>query len=189
MNKIGIFFGTDSGSTRLIAKTIQKKLGNDVADKPVNINRVELTDIMQYDALIFGTPTYGQGQLPGRPTGMQNDSWAEILPVLGFENFTGKTVALFGLGDQDKYGQTFANSLIQIYDVLTKKGATVVGQWPTNGYQFAASESVKDGKFVGLVIDQTSQRLLTDERIDKWLAQIKNPLLKRIQADSVDQAG
>jgi flavodoxin I len=32
MAKIGIFFGTDSGGTRLIAKTISKKLGDHLAD-------------------------------------------------------------------------------------------------------------------------------------------------------------
>ncbi len=64
MSKIGIFFGTDTGSTRKIAKMIQKQLG-DLADKPQNINRVEASAFNDYDCLIFGTPTYGEGSLPG----------------------------------------------------------------------------------------------------------------------------
>jgi len=34
MAKVGIFFGTDTGNTRKVAKNISKQLG-DIADKPV----------------------------------------------------------------------------------------------------------------------------------------------------------
>ena len=61
MNKIGIFFGTDSGTTRLMAKKMAKLLG-DVAAKPININRTSADEMLQYDALILGTPTYGINQ-------------------------------------------------------------------------------------------------------------------------------
>lgn len=188
MKKIGIFFGTDSGSTRLIAKTIYRKLGSEIADKPININRVELEDIMQYDSIIFGTPTYGQGELPGRATGMQSDSWSEVLPVLGFEDFSGKTIALYGLGDQEKYSATFASALGDVYQVLKKRGANIIGSWPTDGYQFSASQSIVDDKFVGLVIDQSNQRLLTDERLNNWLEIIKPGLLKAYHASNVPLA-
>ena len=177
MKKIGIFFGTDSGTTRLIAKKIYNKLGKDIADKPLNINRIELSDIMQYDAIILGTPTYGAGELPGRSTGMQSDSWSEILPALGFENFEGKVIALYGLGDQEKYHQTFANALGKIYTLLKSRGAEIIGYWPTDDYKYTASDSVIDDQFVGLVIDQSNQGLLTEQRIDSWLEQIKPALL------------
>ncbi len=42
MAKIGIFFGTDSGTTRMIAKKISKKPGDDVCDKPLNVNRISV---------------------------------------------------------------------------------------------------------------------------------------------------
>lgn len=184
MNKIGIFFGTDSGSTRLIAKLIYKRLGDDIADKPLNINRVEMADIMQYDAIILGTPTYGAGQLPGRNTGMQSDSWNEILPVLSFENFTGKTVALYGLGDQEKYTHTFVNGLFYLHEVLKHQGANIVGYWPTEGYEFEASRAIVDNRFMGLALDQQRQRLLTEERLDKWLELIKPALLENPAAPS-----
>ena len=69
MNKIGIFFGTDTGSTRLVAKKIYSLLGADVADKPKNINRTRVEDLLQYNALILGTPSYGVGDLPGLAVG------------------------------------------------------------------------------------------------------------------------
>ena len=65
MANIGIFFGTDTGKTRKIAKMIHKQLG-ELADAPVNINRTTLDDFMAYPVLLLGTPTLGDGQLPGR---------------------------------------------------------------------------------------------------------------------------
>ena len=69
MDKIGIFFGTDTGRTRLVAKQIAKKLG-DTADAPVNIGRTTLADFLAYDHLIVGSPTLGDGMLPGESCGL-----------------------------------------------------------------------------------------------------------------------
>ena len=44
MAKLGIFFGTDTGTTRKIAKLIHNELA-DVADKPLNINRVDASTL------------------------------------------------------------------------------------------------------------------------------------------------
>ena len=37
-----------------------------------------------------------------------------------------------------------------------------------------------DGRFVGLVIDQRTQSMQTDDRIDRWLALVKPLLLEKI---------
>lgn len=177
MNKIGIFFGTDTGTTRLMAKKIAKKLGEDVADKPLNINRIEADDLLKYDALILGTPSYGEGDLPGIATGVKDGSWQEFVPKMAGVDMTGKTVALYGLGNQEKYPQRFASSLFQLYELFNHCGATIIGDWSTEGYAFEHSEAVVDGRFVGLVIDNNSQGLLTEPRLDDWLAEIKPTLL------------
>lgn len=176
MADIGIFFGTDSGTTRLIAKKMAKKLG-ELADKPLNVNRISVEDMLAYDALILGTPTYGEGQLPSRSTGVKDGSWEEFLPELCAHDLTGKKIALYGLGDQDKYGHRFANGMFELYSRLKNAGATLIGDWPTEGYEFSESKSVIDGRFVGLVIDNSNQGLLTDERIENWLSQIKDEML------------
>ncbi len=110
MNRIGIFFGTDSGTTRLMAKKMSKKPG-DVADKPLNVNRTEASEFMGYDALIVGTPSYGEGQLPGVATGVQQGSWEEFLLKLENADMSGRRVALYGLGNQDKYTAQFGNNV------------------------------------------------------------------------------
>jgi len=171
MKKIGIYFGTDTGTTRLMAKKIAKKIG-DVANKPLNVNRTEVEAFLSHDALILGTPTYGINQLPGKSTDIEAGSWEEFLPELDSVDFNGKTIALYGLGDQEKYSDRFLDSMIFLYRFFEERGATIVGQWPIEGYNFEHSQAVVDGQFVGLALDQSRQGLLTEERIDKWLSQI-----------------
>ena len=181
MSRIGIFFGTDTGTTRLIAKKIAKKLDG-LADKPLNVNRISLEDMLKYDFLILGTPTYGQGQLPGKDTDIADGSWQEFLPQLEQADLSGKMVALYGLGNQDKYGERFADSLFSLYDVFMRRGASIVGSWDTAGYNHKASKAEIDGQFVGLVLDNNNQAMQTDERIDNWLQLIRLSLTEDIKA-------
>lgn len=169
MPQIGIFFGTDTGTTRLIAKKIAKKAG-DTAAKPLNVNRITPDEMLAFDSMILGTPSYGDGQLPGLTAGKQGESWEEFLPRIADADLSGKTIALYGLGNQEKHGEHFAGGLGHLYRFFIDHGATIVGYWPINGYDFKYSEAVVDGQFAGLVIDQNCQSMLTDERLDAWLA-------------------
>lgn len=182
MNKIGMFFGTETGTTRLIAKKIHKKLGDEIADKPVNVNRITAADMLRYDALILGTPSYGTEQIPGRGAGCLEPNWEEFLAAAGPMDFSGKRVALFGLGAQERYSERFASSLMRLYEVVAGFGAEIVGDWGTEGYTFTQSAAVKDGRFVGLVIDERTQGMHTAERIDAWLAGVTPLLLAKVGA-------
>lgn len=177
MARIGIFFGTDTGRTRMLAKRIAKKLG-DAAAAPVNIGRTGLDDFLAYDALILGTPTLGQGALPSADnTTLSAPSWEEFLPRLDGIDLSGKVVALYGLGDQVKYPDEFVDALAPLYDRIAACGARVVGEWPVAGYEFKASQAVIDDRFVGLALDQDNQAALSEGRIDAWLEQIRPELL------------
>lgn len=176
MAKIGIFFGTDTGRTRRLAKDLAKKLG-DAADTPVNINKAAPADLLAYDALILGTPTLGEGALPGLDTGGSMESWLEFLPKAADLDLTGKVVALFGLGDQDKYGEHFVSALRPLHDWAVARGATVVGRWPIEGYDYVDSDAVDGEHFVGLAIDPHNQAELTEGRLAEWLAQVMPALL------------
>jgi len=98
MAKVGVFFGTDTGNTRRIAKDIITTLGSDIAAKPVNIRNAEVADLQAYDTLIVGTPTYGEGQLPGLSTGNATASWEEFLPTLAGQDFSDKKWQFMGWG-------------------------------------------------------------------------------------------
>jgi flavodoxin I len=186
MNKIGIFFGTDTGTTRLIAKKLARKLGEDIASKPLNVNRASVDDLMEYDVLILGTPSYGEGQLPGSSTGVKDGSWEDFVPQLDEVDLAGKTVALYGLGNQEKYPERFADSLYLLYELFAERGATIVGDWSTEGYQFTRSRSVVNGRFVGLVIDNNSQGMLTETRLDAWVQAVKPRLLQALGARTAE---
>ena len=181
MTKIGIFFGTETGTTRLVAKKMHKLLGDEVADKPVNVNRITADDLLQYDALILGTPSYGEGDIPGKNVGCLESNWAEFLQTFGTHDLTGKTIAMFGLGAQERYSDRFASSLVALYNFFKDSGAEMIGDWPLEGYSFNYSASVVDGRFVGLVIDQRTQGMYTDERLKQWVEQVKPRLLEKLQ--------
>lgn len=175
MEKIAIYFGTDTGRTRRIAKLIAQKLG-DRADAPLNINRVTVDDFLAREVLILGAPTYGDGELPGLATGLPQESWAEFLPRLQGRDMRNQTVALFGLGEQEKYGDEFVDALILLHDAVVACGARVIGAWPADGYSFRASQALVDGRFVGLALDQIGQPALSEARIDAWLRQLDEEL-------------
>lgn len=169
MARIGLFFGTNTGKTRKVAKMIKKRFDDETFADPLNVNKATPEDIARYQFLILGTPTLGEGELPGLSADCENESWEEFLPQLEGADFSGKTVALYGLGDQVGYPDEFLDAMKVLYDFVTERGARVVGAWPTEGYEFEHSEAVVEGKFVGLALDLDNQSNLTEERLSGWL--------------------
>jgi flavodoxin I len=172
MARIGLFFGSNTGKTRKVAKMIKKRFDDDTMADALNINRASAEDLSAYEFLIIGTPTLGEGELPGLSADCENESWEEFLPKAEEVDFSGKTVALFGLGDQVGYPDNFLDAMGELYEFFSSRGAKVVGAWPTEGYEFNASTAVVDGKFVGLALDLDNQSGLTDERLTGWLKSI-----------------
>lgn len=172
MTKVGIFFGTDTGNTRRVAKDIVTALGSTLAAKPVNVRNASVNDMLAYDVLILGTPTYGEGALPGLSTGNATESWEEFLPKLADQDFGGKKVAIYGLGNQKSYPDEFVDAMYYLYEQFKHSNATLIGQWSTEGYNFKASKAVIDEQFVGLALDQENQKDLTSDRLKTWLNQL-----------------
>jgi flavodoxin I len=169
MAKIGLFFGSNTGKTRKVAKLIKKRFDDELMAEPLNVNRITVEDFLGYDCLIVGTPTLGDGLLPGLGADCENESWEEFLVKLNSASLAGKKIAVYGLGDQVGYGHEFLDGMFLLWDFLRQRGATLVGEWPTEGYEFEHSEAVVDGKFVGLALDLDNQSGLTDQRLDAWL--------------------
>ena len=172
MARIGLFFGSNTGKTRKVAKMIKKRFDDASMADPLNVNRATPEDLAQYSFLILGTPTLGEGLLPGLSADCENESWEEFLPKLQDLDFSGKTVAIYGLGDQVGYAEEFLDAMIVLYDFVIERGAKVVGAWPSEGYEFSHSEAVVDGKFVGLALDLDNQSGLTEQRLEAWLQSI-----------------
>lgn len=172
MARIGLFFGSNTGKTRKVAKMIKKRFDDDTMADPLNVNRASPDDVAKYQYLIIGTPTLGEGVLPGLSADCEAASWEEFLPKLADVDFTSKTVAIFGLGDQVGYSHEYVDAMRDLYEFVIARGATVVGQWPVDGYEFEHSEAVVDGKFVGLALDLDNQSSLTEQRLNGWLESI-----------------
>lgn len=168
MAKVGIFFGSDTGNTEKVAEQIQQLLGSDTADI-YDIAKSTKEEIEKYEYLLFGIPTwyYGESQC----------DWDDFFPNLEQVNFTGKTVAIFGCGDQEDYAEYFCDAMGTLRDIIEPLGAKIVGNWSTEGYYFESSKSLVDDKhFVGLAIDEDRQADLTQERIQNWVEQVKKEM-------------
>ncbi|WP_320818666.1 flavodoxin [Thalassolituus sp.] len=172
MAKIGLFFGSNTGKTRKVSKIIKKKYDDELMAAPLNVNRATAEEFSSYDFLLLGTPTLGDGELPGLSSDCDAESWEEFLPTIEDTDFTGKTIAIFGLGDQVGYPDEFLDAMGELHEFFSERGATLVGAWPNEGYEFEHSEAIIDGKFVGLALDLDNQSGLTEERLNTWLSQI-----------------
>ena len=163
MDKIGLFFGSDTGNTENVAQRIVEMLGTDFINVH-NFNEVEANAVEPYEMLLFGAPTWYDGEL-------QSD-WEEILPQFENIDFTGKKVAIFGLGDQWGYGEWFVDAIGIIADVITAQGGDVLGHWPVEGYDFESSKGQRGDIFLGLAIDEDNQPEMTDDRLEQWIPQV-----------------
>lgn len=179
MSKIGLFYGSDEGNTESIAYRIQARLGEDVVEV-IDVADATQLEFANFDQFILGIPTWDFGQLQSD----WEDFWGDIAEV----DFTGKTVALFGLGDQFGYGDYFIDSVGMLHDVIIANGPKIIGHWSTQGYEFEASKAKIDGedKFVGLAIDEDQQEHLTAGRLDLWCAQIHKEFGLQTPLESVD---
>jgi flavodoxin I len=165
VSKIGLFFGSDEGNTERVAYRIQQRLGEAVVDVYDIADVTQLT-FADYDRIILGIPTWDFGQI-------QSD-WEEFWDDIAAVDFSGKTVALFGLGDQFGYGDYFLDAMGMLHDVIVASGPEIIGHWPTEGYEFDASKAEISGagKFVGLALDEDQQEQLSSDRLNRWCQQI-----------------
>ncbi len=161
MKKTVIIYGTSTGVCEDLANRIGTKLG---VDNIINVTNLDDNVIADNENLILGTSTWGAGEV--------QDDWYDGLRIIKSANLNGKTVALFGCGDSESYPDTFVGGMAEIYHAVTDAGAQVIGAVATEGYTFDDSESVVDGKFVGLALDEVNEDSKTDERIDAWVKEI-----------------
>jgi len=167
MKPVGIFFGSTSGMTQKSALKIQQAFGKKMAEV-FNLKTATVDDMKPFSNLIFGTSAWGIGEM--------QDEWEMTIDRLSTLDFSEKKVALFGLGDQKEYPESFVDGLGTLYCRLPEKSC-VVGFWPVEGYDFYFSLADRDGQFVGLALDDHNQEDLSDERISKWVEQLKTEFI------------
>ncbi|MDD2291117.1 MAG: flavodoxin [Aliarcobacter sp.] len=161
-----IFFASSTGNSEEIANKISAELNNiEIFD----LAGTKIEKINEFDKLILGGSTWGDGEL--------NDDWEDVWGNFCNLDLSNKTIALFGLGDQESYSDEFCSAMGIIYEQIVKSGAKIVGFTSTEGYYHDGSKAQINDKFVGLVIDEDNQSDLTDERIKIWVNEIKESIL------------
>ncbi len=160
MSKTIVIYGSSTGTCEAIAAKIAQKLNCDA----LNVQELSADVIAEYQNLILGTSTWGAGEL--------QDDWYDGINVLKSADLSSKTIALFGCGDCESYGDTFVGGMGELFDAVKASGAKLVGAVSTEGYTFDDSAAVVDGQFVGLPLDDVNEDDKTDGRIDAWIAQI-----------------
>ncbi len=164
---IAIYYGSSNGNTEAAARLIAAELG--ITGQCHDIATASPADLAAHSCLILGTSTWGVGDL--------QDDWEAFLRKLGDQRFDGVTVALFGLGDSASYADSFVDGLDDLAEAFSKRGATLIGRWPTEGYDFSDSRAVGvDGQFVGLALDADNEDDQTADRCARWVERLRPQL-------------
>lgn len=164
---IGLIYGTDTGNTEEVGERIADALAElGCPVEMINVVDASSKSLESFDMLILGIPTWDFG-------GIQED-WENFESELLNSRLSGKVVALYGLGDQRGYGDYFLDAMGWLHDHVIKTGASVIGHWSTEGYDFEESLAVNEDKslFCGLGIDEDQQFELTEARVTGWVAQL-----------------
>ncbi|KAB0478770.1 flavodoxin FldB [Vibrio chagasii] len=164
--KIGLFYGSTTCYTEMAAEKIRGIIGEDLVDIH-NVKETPLSLMADYDLLLLGISTWDFGEI--------QEDWNELWDDIATTPVKGKVVALFGLGDQEGYGEWFLDAMGLLHDELKTAGAQFVGFWPNDdSYEFEASKALTEdqSQFVGLALDEDSQYELSDERIASWVEQV-----------------
>lgn len=164
MKKIGLFYGGATTKTAVVAFKIQEIFGENQVEL-IPVENANGKTFETYDHIIAGVSTWFDGELP--------TYWDEVIPEIESVNLSGKKVAIFGLGDQKHYPDNFVDGIGILADSFINSGATLIGFTSSKDYRFNNSRAIKDGQFLGLVLDIENQSDMTEERVQKWVEQLK----------------
>ncbi len=165
MNKIGVFFGPKDGSVHRVARLVASKIGEDKTQL-IHVHDASADDLARYDQIIFGISTVGKETWDQKFT---NADWAKFMPVVNDFDFTGKKIAIFGLGDHVTYAYHFVNSMGTLAKIVLQNKGQLIGRVSPEGYEFQDSEALENGKFYGLPVDEDFEPELTDARVTAWV--------------------
>ncbi|MEG0796143.1 MAG: flavodoxin domain-containing protein [Odoribacter sp.] len=165
---IGIFYAPSGGAVHKVARLIKQKLGECHPDLYC-ISDVNTNKILDYQVLIFISSSLGRNTWEME----QKDPWSSFLPKLLRLQLEGRKVALIGLGDHVSYPNNFADGMGILAERIEEIGGKLIGETETCDYIFNDSKAVRQGKFVGLPLDEDYEADKTAQRIEAWWQRIK----------------
>merc|ERR1712187_797928 len=152
--------------TEEVAEMIASAAGVEAKD----VSEMSPGDMTGYDGLIVGTPTWNTGADEQR----SGTAWDDYLEELRGTDFCGKPVAVFWTGDSVSYGENFCDAIEELHSTFEAAGAKMLGYVSAEGYQHEESKSDRDGKFLGLPLDQDNEDDQTEGRVKAWVEQLKS---------------
>ena len=145
MGKTGIFYASKGGVTEGFAKQIAEKLGADLH----NMKDAKVEAIAGYDNVVLMASSY----------------------FFGAVDFSGKNVAIVGVGSQERHPDSFCSGAADFYDKLRYSGARFVGDVCPCGYEFSFSRMERGGRMLGLCLDKGDAKAA--EKIDEWVKAVQ----------------
>ena len=121
MNKVAVIFGSSTGNTETAAKWVREALLTaGVKADILNAADIKAASVAQYELIIFGSSTWGQGEIQDDFMGVYDGLTADVL--------NGKKVAVFGCGDSDMFPDNFCQAVDMIAGKAKECGAEIVGE-------------------------------------------------------------
>merc|ERR1711933_357196 len=163
---VGLLYATQTGNCETVAGYIASEAGLEAAD----IGDYSAEDLTEFDGLIVGCPTWNTDADEYR----SGTAWDDVIDDIKGTDLSGKTVAVFGCGDQEGYGDNFTDGIEELHETFAAAGAKMVGYVDASGYNHSASKSVRGDKFLGCPFDEDNQSDLSEDRAKEWVAQLKS---------------
>ncbi len=163
--RIGLFFGSDTGITEEVTSDIVEAF-EDIDVKEISEAKAE--NFEPYEIIILGLSTWYDGDL-------QSD-WELFFEDFKTIDFTGKKIAIYGLGDQIGYAEYFIDGVGILAEVVLKNGGNIIGKWPVEGYRHTESKATIPNNinyFYGLALDNDNEPHLNEKRIKAWISILK----------------
>tara|TARA_Y100001970_G_C13906652_1_gene686406 strand:- start:180 stop:722 length:543 start_codon:yes stop_codon:yes gene_type:complete len=166
--QLALIYGTQLGNTEEVAEKIIEQFQADYEFELVDVNDIRAENLNDWEFVICGIPTWDIGQL--------EYGWSDLYDDLDNVEIN-TSIAMFGLGDQGGYPETYQDAMGILYKKLIERGANgCIGFTSTSGHSFEKSEAIIDDKFCGLALDEDQQHDLTEIRIEEWVNDIKKHL-------------
>ena len=165
LKNVGFIYGSDTGVTEEITNDLASKIKAENIEI-VEVCNVKVEDFKRFDLLMLGLSTWYDGDL-------QSD-WEDYFDTFKTIDFSNQIVALYGLGDQLGYDDYFVDGIGMLAEVILENGGVIIGNWPSQDYDFTASKGLKDDStFYGLALDEDNEPQKTPEKVEMWLKQVQ----------------
>jgi flavodoxin I len=165
MKKIGLFWGSSTSNTEEAAKFMKEYLENEDHEVDFHdISEVDVEELLNYDNIIIGCPTWHIGEL--------QEDWDAVFLKYEKLDFTGKTAAFFGCGDQIGYPDNFLDAIGLLGKPFMANGGKLIGKCARDDYEFSDSVALDGDMLLGLGLDYDNDEDECEGQMIMWLEDI-----------------